>query len=421
MNAFVARQAILDRDRQVVAYELLFRSSGLSKSFDGVDGNQATSHVIANSLFAIGLEKLLAGKLAFINFTRELLVSDSPRVLSPKSTVVEILETVHPDDEVLQACRRLKEKGYLIALDDFVSGGDLDALTALADYIKVDFRGTKPSEQAAIARRYGARGVKMLAEKVETMEEFQRAQDLGYDYFQGYFLARPTIVEGKQLPAFRMHYQRLLAAIHNPVFEWREVEGIVKHELSLVYKLFQYVNSARFARRNEVESIRQALVILGQDEIRRWSWLAILSGMGQDKPRELVITAMIRARFCELIGPDAGLSGQEQNLFLLGIFSLIDAITDRTLEDALAVICLDAEVSAVLRGVSGPNDRMAMVYNLVRAYEAGDWAGVSVASKRLSLPEDVVPARYLESVQWAEEIFLDPAAGPPQSEELVPG
>ena len=202
MDAFVARQAILNRDQQVVGYELLFRSTQHSDSFDAGEGTDATSQLIANSLFAIGLTNMLGGRKAFVNFTRDLLVSGYACALPAKITVVEVLESVHPDEEVIAACRRLKKYGYTLALDDVVSASGHGVLARLADIVKVDFQATQPRQQEELMQFFSRYDIKMLAEKLETREEFERARKLGYRYFQGYFIARPTIVAGKRPPAW---------------------------------------------------------------------------------------------------------------------------------------------------------------------------------------------------------------------------
>jgi EAL and modified HD-GYP domain-containing signal transduction protein len=405
VKTFVARQAIFDRRQKVAGYELLFRSSGLAKAFDGANGSRATSQLVANIFFSSGLADIVAGKRGFINFTRDLLVSDYASILPPDTTVIEILETVQPDSEVIKACQNLKERGYTLALDDFVCEKQFEPITPFVDIIKVDFQSTGQAAQEEFMKRFGQRGMKMLAEKVETVDQFARALKMGYTYFQGYFFARPMMLTGRQPPAFKLHYLELLTEVHRPELEYRQLEQVIKQEMSLAYKLLRYINSARFGWHGPVDSIRHALALLGEEEVRKWISLAIVSGMGEDKPQELVVTAMIRARFCELLGPPTGLSARKSDLFLLGMFSLLDAIMDRSLDEMLAELYLDQDVSDALLRQAPQDNRLAMVYELVRAYEAAEWSTVSANARKLGVSEDVVLALYLDSVQWSEQIF----------------
>jgi EAL and modified HD-GYP domain-containing signal transduction protein len=404
-NAFVARQPIFDRNQRVVAYELLFRASRVSSTFDVPEGVDPTSVLIANSVFAIGMGNLLAGKWGFVNFSRGDLLGDQAGSLSPKTTVIEVLESVPEDDEVVEACRRLKAQGYQIALDDFVAGDTRHRLMELADIIKVDFRATAPSEQRALAQRFRGGGIRLLAEKVESAGEFEHGRRLGYTLFQGYFFARPETIAARKLPAFKQHYHRLLCALHQADFDYESLESIIKQELSLVYKLLRYLNSARFGWNGKIKSVRHALVLLGAQEVRTWVSLAIVTGLGDDKPAALVMTAMIRARLCELIGRLARLADRQDHAFLMGMFSAMDAIMDRPLAEVLAGLEIHGEVRAALLGTAGEGSKFGAVYSLVRGYEVGDWDAVARDAKRLGIAEASLPPLYAEAIEWAEDVF----------------
>ena len=403
MDIFVARQAILDRRLEVYGYELLFRSC-LNNSFDGDDDNLASAHVISNSFFSIGAEKILGGKRAFINFTRDLLIDEQASILPPHIAIIEVLETVERDAEVVAACRNLKSRGYLLALDDFVVQPS-DPLTDLADIIKVDFRATTRAEQEALMRLYGCRGIRMLAEKVERREEFEWARQIGYSLFQGYFFARPVVFSSREVPGFKLNYLRLLQEMHSSELEYGHVESLIQREMSLSHKLLRYVNSAAFYARNQVQSIRQALVFLGEKEIRKWISLVTLLDLAVDKPSELIVAAILRARFCESLAPCIGLSKRSSDLFLMGMFSLLDAIVDRPLEELLAELHLPDDVRDVLLEKARPGDRLAAVYSLARAYEAADWPLLSEVADRLGVPKGRIAEIYVDSVNWSDRIF----------------
>src|SRR5271155_5614392 len=260
MDALVARQAIFDRDRRVHGYELLFRSNAGQNEFDGTEGGLATQQVLANSLLVIGLENLVGNKKAFINFGRGPLLQGWHASLPRKNTVIEVLETVEPDAEVLEACRKLREEGYQIALDDFVFRPGFEALLEVADLLKIEIQSMPRPEQKLLVRSSKARGLQMLAEKVETYEEFQWARNAGYDYFQGYFFARPVIVRGRQIPASTVTCLRLLQEAQHPELNFERLSVLISEDVSLSYKLLRYVNSPIFQRARPINSIREAVI-----------------------------------------------------------------------------------------------------------------------------------------------------------------
>ena len=404
-DAFVARQPIFDQNKRVYAYELLFRSSGSSPVSGMLDGNSATSQVIANSLFTFGIRDILSGKPGFFNFTREHLLMDYSGILDPKQTVVEVLESVVPDGEVIDACLRLKAKGYTLALDDFVAKDLSSPLGNYADIVKVDFRDTTLAEQKLVAKHFRSRGVTLLAEKVETVREFSLALQYGYSLFQGYFFARPETVYGKRIPETKKQYHSLLCALNRPDFDYREIEAAIKHDLSLTHKFLLYLNSANFGFKQQISSIHHALVLLGEQQVRTWVSLAIVASMGADKPPELVITGTIRAHFCELLGAKARLKGRSDSLFLLGLFSIMDALMGMPLPELLAGLHIERDVLDTLLGVASAENRLALVYALVCAYEKGDWQIVMDHAQKLGVSEAAIPPMYSEAVHLATRVF----------------
>ena len=300
MEQFIARQPILDSNMKLFGYELLFRNS-LDNYFSGVDEDEATSRVIAGSTMLFGLESLLGNGKGFINFTKKALLRDYASVLPTKHIVVEILENVAPDAEVIDACRRLKKAGYLLALDDFVYDAQYDELLNMADIVKVDFLVSDVSERKRLAGAIGPRGVKMLAEKVETQEEFEQAREMGYHYFQGYFFSKPVIISKKDVPGFKINQLRMLQKVNEEEIDFDGLSDLIQADMSMVYKVLRLTNSAAFGLRNEVTSIRQALGFLGEKGIRKWASILLVAGLAQDKAQELVVSSLVRARFCELL------------------------------------------------------------------------------------------------------------------------
>jgi EAL and modified HD-GYP domain-containing signal transduction protein len=396
MDVFVARQAILDRHKDVYAYELLFRSDPNQNQFDGTESSSATSQLIANTLFSDGLEGILGGKKGFINFDRTMLLDGPWSLLPTEQVVVEVLETVEPDTAVVDACVRLRAHGYTIALDDFVHHPSFDPLIKTAHVIKVDLRATSRPEQRRLVRKYGPQGIKMLAEKVETAEEFEWAHSIGFDYFQGYFFTKPVVMRGRQAPSWKLSCLRLLQETQKEDIDFEKLHDLIKNDVSFCYKLLRFTNSALFARPTEIRSIEQALMILGEDGIRRWAALAALGGLAKDKPHELITQSLLRAQFAQRLARLAGF-GDEHNWFLMGLFSLLDAMLDQTLESALHQIRLSRQVEETLLHTAPPDDRMASAYSLICRYELGDWDAVVQFAKTLGVAEVDVGNAYIES------------------------
>jgi len=398
MDVFVARQPIFDRKKDVAAYELLFRS-GLENAYDtSLDGDRSTSNVITNSLLIIGLDNLTNGKKAFVNFTRNLLVQGVPSMLPKNALAVEILETVEPEPDVIQACRELKAAGYQLVLDDFVFQERYQPLVDLADIIKVDFMATDPAQRAELVRRCRGGATRFLAEKVETQDAFQEALDAGYELFQGYFFSKPLIVSGRDIPGSKISYLRVLHEVNKPEVEFERIEEIIKRDVSLTYKLLRFINSAYFRFSVKVESIKHALILLGVREIKKWVSVVALSSMGFDKPQELLNLSLVRARFCETVAVKTGLEKRSADLFLTGLFSLIDALVDRPMQTVLTDLPIADDVKQALLGRDNP---LRDVFGLVLSYERAEWTKTSVYANKLRVNEKELPEIFLDSINWA--------------------
>jgi c-di-GMP-related signal transduction protein len=400
-QTFVARQPIFDDRDRVVAYELLFRS-GLENYFHhDTHHDTATSQVISEGAF-LGLESLAQGKLAFLNFSRAPLVNDMAFVLPRDRVVIEVLETVEPDRHVVAACERLKAAGYRIALDDFPAEQTDHPLLPLADFVKVDFLATPPATRRELSERLSARGIRMLAEKLETRESKDEAIDAGYRLFQGYFFSRPIVVSARKVPAFRMNYLRLLQEITDPAVTAARLEAVVKQDLSITYRLLRHINSAAFGFVMEIKSLRHALTLLGLNEIRRWASVWAMADLGREAPGELVVDSVARARFCELLAQRTAFRHRASDLFLMGLFSHLDAIMSRPLDEILSALPVPPEVRAALLGDDNPLRR---VLETVVAYEAADWERCAGCCELAGLPEDDLPGCYLRATEWTGEIF----------------
>ena len=306
MDVWIARQPIFDRKQRLYGYELLFRRERNADHFDETDAALATSQVLAHTMLGIGLDKVLAGRKAFVNFDRTLLMSRLPSMLPVKDTVLEVLENVAADPEVVAACRSLRDQGYTIALDDFVRCPETEPLTQFAQIIKVDVQATPVAEQVRMLRAYKPRGIFMLAEKIETNEEFFRALGAGYDYFQGYFFARPAIVPGRQIPPLKTACLALLGETRRAELDFNRIAAMIGGDVALSWQLLRYVNSAQFCGSGGIHSIHQALAMLGEEYIRNWVSLATLPILANGKPNEVITLALVRAHFSEYLGKLAG-------------------------------------------------------------------------------------------------------------------
>ncbi len=394
---FVARQPILTADEKVFGYELLFRD-GVEDFFKNPDPDAASRSTLNTSML-LGLDVLCDGHRAFINCTRDVLLKDYITLLPSEQAVVEILETVPADDLVVEACHRLKGAGYTIALDDFAVTDPREALTEFADIIKVDLRETSPADAAAMVKRYGPWRCRMLAEKVETREEFLAAKKAGFLYFQGYFFRRPEVLTAHEIPANRFNYLRMLTEVSKPELDVRAIENVVKGEASLCYRLLRYLNSAAFGFANEIHSVRHALAILGEREVRRWIRLVATLGAGQGKSSDLVLSALVRARFCELLSPK--IPHGDSDLFLMGMLSLMDTILEIPMSQVLDNVPIDQETKSVLLGGAS---RLRPFYQLMLAQESGEWTAVSQLTTQLHLRESDVAECYWQAMQWARDV-----------------
>jgi len=397
---FIARQPIFDRSENVFGYELLFRS-GLENRCTA-DDRDAAARDVADNFLCASARTLTAGRKVFINCTRQFLVNEYATLFPKEEAVLEILETVEPDAEVLAACRRLKDLGYAIALDDFVYAERLQPFIDLTDIIKIDFQLSAPSDRKQAVAKFAPLGIQLLAEKVETRAQFAEAHRSGYSYFQGYFFCKPQIVPSPHIPAFKAHYLRLLEAINQPELDRNEVVALIDRELSLCYKLLRFMNSPLFGFLSEVNSTRHALALLGDQEVKKWVSVAAVLGIAGDERNELVLTSLTRGHCCELLAARGGAHRDRQSMFLLGVFSLMDAILGRPQSEIVSEIALPEVVRAALLGRPNHHGR---ILELVKAFEGGRWREVSELSVALGQAESQLSAAYVEAVDWAQKIF----------------
>jgi c-di-GMP-related signal transduction protein len=396
MDAFVARQPIFHGSKKLFAYELLFRT-GMSNAFPGIDGGIATSSLLSSSFFTVGIERISGGKLVFINFTEELLRRGVPTLFPKSEIVVEILEDVEPTEEVIEACRDLQQKGYLLALDDFVFRENLQPLIDMARIIKIDFRLTPLDEIAEMLKRIKGGRCRLLAEKIETHEEFLKAKALGFHYFQGYFFAKPEILKNREVSPSQLTVARLICEVTRRDMEFQQLEELINQDVAISFKLINYLNSAYFARMQPVSSIRQAVTFLGERGIRMFVSLIVASRLVEQKPDELLRLSAIRGKFLEQVAITLGIN--EGELFMLGLFSLLDAMLDNPMEVLVGQLPLSVEVREALVNRSGS---LAPFLLLVEAYEQCNWSDVDLRLQQLQLDPEKIQSFYLDAVRLAD-------------------
>lgn len=401
MDIFIARQPIFDKRMNVVAYELLYRSGKINAALS--DDDAATASVLVNGLVTIGLDTLTDRKKAFVNFTRNLLLDETATVLPPGSLVVEVLENVESDPVLLEALKKLKAAGYTIALDDYIESYEYEDIVALADIIKVDFMLCDLPAVARIAQRFMGSRVRLLAEKVETKDQFELASQLGYTYFQGYFFSKPSIVASKDMQSIKLSYVRILEELGMAEPDFVGISAAIESDLALTYKLLKLVNSAAYMGQNRITSIHQALVRLGMKEVRKWTALIMMRDAGEHKPEELVRASLVRARALESLAVKVKLGSRKTEFFLMGIFSMIDVIMDRPLREILEELPLDTDIK---RALLGEANVLRKGLDLIAAYERGNWAAVERLGRiGRGMTDEMLFEAYFEAIKWTQELY----------------
>ncbi|WP_105213691.1 EAL and HDOD domain-containing protein [Pseudoalteromonas sp. T1lg22] len=400
MNFYAARQPILDRDKSLVGYELLFRD-GLDNVFPQINDDQATSRLIEGSQFTFGLEELTGDKPAYINFSLETLAKGYATTMGSDEIVVEILETVQPSQRLLALIKDLKERGYTLALDDYKHQNEWRHFYPYIDIIKIDYLQT-PVEQIeeVIETVKPFPHIKLLAEKVETHEQYQHAMDLGFSLFQGFFFSKPEIVQSKALPPSELTLAELLYQTLNTELDLAKITAVFERDVNLSYKLLRYSNSAMFKRRTEITSINQALVVLGDKEIKKFLSLLYTAQLSSDKPAELIRLSLTRARFAEILAKQHAEQIDSERAFLTAIMSLLDAILDLSMNEVVERLPLADDIKeALLHGKGELGDYLA----LVEQYEHAQWQEANATIDKMKLDAKRVPDAYHEAILWAQE------------------
>lgn len=394
-QALVARQPICGLNQRTYGYELLFRRSGEAHAVIE-NGEQATAHVIINSFMEIGLDRLVGDALAFINVTRDFVVGDHCRALPRERVVLEILEDTIPGEAILRVMSEMRTAGYTFAMDDYAFQDSLRPLLSLCDIVKVDLRAADSRLYRDEIAELQNLGKKLIAEKVETREEFEFCKQLGFGYFQGYYFCRPDVVSGSKTPVNRISIYRLIAKLQDPDLDPREIEELIEYDLGLSYKLLRYINSAYLALSNRIESVGHAVRLVGTEHIRLLASLFMLTSMN-DKPRELMVMSLMRAKMCEMLASQTGFKRKEA-FFTVGLFSTLDAFLDCTMEDALKLLPLSNEIHTALLEQRGA---MGQILKCVIAYEQASWEGMGL----VQMDPSMIRSAYVHSLDWGRQLL----------------
>lgn len=401
MKFYAARQAIFNRRLNVVAYELFYRSSSENQFPFDTDSHRATSRLVTRTHLGNGLMSYTGGKPALINFSETCLLQKIPQTIPKGQIMVEVLETVSPSEEVFQELRELYRKGYNIAFDDFVYQPVWNRFLSMARLIKFDIRKTPLDTLIALIPTLKKKfpKAKIVAEKVEKKEEFEQAKEMGFNFFQGYFFCQPEMFEGHQSP----DKQAILIAIFNEVLKFhfnpKKVAELLKRDPSLTFKLLRFINSGVFPLKKSITSVRQALIYLGGEETRKFILLLVTAEEAGDKPKEIVNLAILRAKFCELIAGSNKRSLAEHG-FLVGLFSMMDVILSRPMQEIMDEVPLDDQIKDVLLGLaSAENTPLGLVLNIAKHYEQGCWNVTTLEAQKLNIVYEDLSDHYREALR----------------------
>jgi c-di-GMP-related signal transduction protein len=399
MEHIVVRQPVFDRNQDVFGYRILC-SSHQPGSPDARAHSEGSPKEIENTLLLIGFDRITRGKMAFVDLTKGLFVGDTEITLPKDLTIVEISHCLEGTETLLHSCRRLKEAGYAIAADiSMMTHEELLPLDPLVDMVKAKV-GEKGANLARAREMSFSRDKKFIAEKVNTREEFDLARGAGYDYFQGHFFSEPVIIAERDMPQYELSQLRILHEVNRPDMDYVSLENVIKQDVSLSYRLLKYINSPFFGFRRDVSSIKQALALLGEREIKRWASMVVLTGLGKNKPAELVVASLIRANFCGALANTLGLKDSISEAFMMGLFSMLDAFLGRPLKDIIDDMPLSEDIKKAL---SGKRNKYKSLFDLVVTYERGDIRSFLSLASKLNIREGTITGLYLESMDRAED------------------
>lgn len=402
MEVFLARQPVFTKNKKLYGYELLFRT-GSDNAFPDVDGDLATTNLLSNLFFPFEFNEILGNKIGLVNFTKKLLLDRTPLFLPKEQFIIEVLEDIEPEEEILEVLALFKERGYTIALDDFEYHEKFDPMIETAKIIKFDLRATSLASLINIIDDIKSRfKVKLLAEKVETYEEFETALEMGFDLFQGYFFSKPEVISNKGVSASQMTKLKLINQISQRELDTDKIEEYIKNDAPVSFKLLKYANSAYFNRLVPIDTVKDAISYVGEDELRKFINVVVVSDMGVSKPNELIRVSIIRARMCEKFKQIFNSKFSREELFTLGLFSYMDALMDCSMEDILEHVSFSDKIKNALLG----NDKeFSRMLDIILGFEKGNWDNKIYKALSGKAIEKKLPELYYESVKMANAFY----------------
>ncbi len=399
MDVYVARQPIFDHNMQIMGYELLYRRS-MNNFYEGIDDSQSTAELINNAYLAMEFSELTNATRAFINFSEDMLLKRVPLLLPKDAIVIEILERVKISDKLINACKELKEQGYMIALDDFVFDESYEPIIELANIIKIEFPVVNRAKQIELIKKYKYK-VKFLAEKIETREDYQHAIDMGYDYFQGYFFTKPVIIKGKDIGSLNANLLRIIEELNQEEPEYQKISEIIETDIDLSYKMLKVANTVFYEAKHEIKSIKIALVRFGLKQIKEWIYLMILKDVQRLENKELIKNCLIRAKLMELLSYEIGEEDNNLEYFITGLFSSIDVLLNRCMEEIVDLLPLSEDVRGALLG--GDN-KIRYALDFVINSEKANWNEIDASATYPNITQKKFIMIYLKSLKWVMKI-----------------
>lgn len=400
MFAYVARQAILDREKNVVGYELLFRD-GKQNCFPNIDADEATSKILASNHLTLGLDEITGGKTAFINFYEDTLLYRFPTSLDPLSVVIEIVETAPISDDLLAACKHIKQLGYKLALDDHDFDPKWDIFLPYVDIIKVDIRESDYETISKHVPKFLENNVKIIAEKIETYQEYEQYCELGCHYFQGYFYAKPEVVKHKNIPKSKLSLVELIGESSKMQMDMERINDIIERDVALSYMLLRFINNPLVNKRNKITSLRHALNYMGEVELKKFIALLALANLGDEKPAELVQICLVRAKFCELLAREKNETENPPKGFLVGLFSLLDAMLDKSMESLVGNLPLTDDLKEAL---CGRKNNLLFYLEIARSFETANWARTKKLAGAVKVQQKVLHGLYNQAIVWSNSM-----------------
>lgn len=400
MFAYVARQPIFNVNREVYAYELLFRI-GEENCFPDIPPDEATSKILTSTHLSLGIEEITGDKKAFINFHRDTLMFRFPTSLDASKVVIEVVESVEVDDALIAACKHIRGLGYPIALDDYDMQGKWEAFIPFTSVVKIDVTGIPHEEIPALVERFKSNKIELVAERIETYEDFRKFKEMGFDYFQGYFLAKPEIVRHRKLGPSSLTMMQLLTLSSQPKLNFDEVNKIIERDPSLTYLLLRFINNPLVNKRHKITSLKHALTFMGEVEVKKFISLLALANLNDGQPTELMQMALVRAKFCELVYTEIHSNDDPLTGFLTGLLSLLDAMMEQNIEDLVSKVPISDSVKDALCGQPG---LLRNCLTLGQYFERAKWGGIQQFANKYEIKQNLLHSYYNEAIKWAKHM-----------------